>query len=110
MKWDNDTKRFMIHRLAWLTIFIGVGTFLVLLLPFPFDLISVAGLFFLITFLRGRDEMRTFGGTSGIKNLFGSSSSTSGNQNSPLKYYCMNCGKEHKKIACPKCGSKIKRI
>lgn len=106
MKWDNDTKRFMIHRLAWLTIFIGVGTFLVLLLPFPFDLISVAGLFFLITFLRGRDEMRTFGGTSGIKNLFGSSSSTSGNQNSPLKYYCMNWEKNIKRLHVPNAALK----
>jgi DNA-directed RNA polymerase subunit RPC12/RpoP len=28
----------------------------------------------------------------------------------PIKYYCVNCGNEHKEIACPKCGSKIKRV
>ena len=24
----------------------------------------------------------------------------------PVKYYCMECGNEHREIACPKCGSK----
>jgi hypothetical protein len=101
----------MIHRLKWLSIFIGIGIVLVFLLPFPFDLISIAGLFVLVTFLRGRSEKRRFGGRSGIRDLFGSlSSSTSVDESSPLKYYCMNCGKEHREIACPNCGSKIKRI
>jgi hypothetical protein len=27
-----------------------------------------------------------------------------------IKYYCMSCGKEHKEIACPNCGSKMKRV
>jgi rRNA maturation endonuclease Nob1 len=54
--------------------------------------------------------MKRFGGTSGIRDLFGSfSSSMSSNQSRPLRYYCMNCGKEHNEIACPNCGSKAKR-
>ena len=28
----------------------------------------------------------------------------------PIKYYCMSCGNEHKETACPKCGSKMKKI
>jgi rubrerythrin len=28
---------------------------------------------------------------------------------SPIKFYCMNCGYEHRKNACPKCGSKAVR-
>ena len=28
----------------------------------------------------------------------------------PIKFYCMNCGKEHGKIACPKCRSKAVRV
>jgi DNA-directed RNA polymerase subunit RPC12/RpoP len=44
----------------------------------------------------------------GIKHSFDSlSTSTSSNQNSPIKYYCMSCGKEHKEIECPNCGSKM---
>lgn len=27
-----------------------------------------------------------------------------------LKYYCMACGTQHKEAACPKCGSKMKRV
>jgi hypothetical protein len=89
----------------------GSGIVLVSLLPFPFDLISIAGLFVLMTYLRGMREMKRFGGTGGIRDLFGSfSSSMSSNQSRPLRYYCMNCGKEHNEITCPNCGSKAKRV
>jgi hypothetical protein len=89
----------------------GIGIILVFLLPFPFDFISIAGLFVLMTYLRSKSEMNRFGDMDGIRNLFGSfSSSLSDNQSRMLKYYCMNCGKEHKKIACPDCGSKMKRV
>jgi len=89
----------------------GSGIILVFLLPFPFDFISVAGLFVLMTYLRGMREMKRFGRPGGIRDLFGSfSSSMSGNQSRPLKYYCMGCGKEHREIVCPNCGSKAKRV
>ena len=110
MNLDNNTKRFIIHRLMWLLIFMGSGIVLVFLLPFPFDLISIAGLFVLMTYLRGMREMKRFGGTGGIRDLFGSLSSAFYDQYRPLKYYCMGCGKEHKEIACPNCGSKMKRV
>jgi Zn finger protein HypA/HybF involved in hydrogenase expression len=29
---------------------------------------------------------------------------------SPIKFYCMNCGYEHRENACPKCGSKAVRV
>src|ERR671918_264965 len=111
MNLDGNTKRFIIHRLMWLLIFMGSGIVLVFLLPFPFDLISIAGLFVLMTYLRRMREMKRFGGTGGIRDLFGSfSSSMSGSQSRPLRYYCMNCGKEHNEITCPDCGSKAKRV
>ena len=28
---------------------------------------------------------------------------------SPIKFYCMNCGYEHRENACPKCSSKAVR-
>jgi rubrerythrin len=28
---------------------------------------------------------------------------------SPVKFYCMNCGYEHRENACPKCSSKAVR-
>jgi hypothetical protein len=112
MKIDDDTKRFITHRLKWSVIYVGIGIVLFLILPFPYDFASVLSLFVLINFLRGRRILKRYGGTGGIKDLFGSlSSSMSRNyQSRPLKYYCMNCGKEHNEIACPDCGSKMTRV
>ena len=109
---DSDTKHFIINRLKWLGLYFGIGLILVLLLPFPYDFFSVLVLFVLINFLRGRSILKKYGGTGGIRDLFDSlSSSVSRNdQSRPLKYFCMNCGKEHREIACPICGSKMKRI
>ena len=49
--------------------------------------------------------MRMGGGMSGPM----SSSSSMFGDNS-LKYYCMSCGTQHKQAACPRCGSKMKRV
>jgi hypothetical protein len=112
MNIDDDTKRFIIHRLKWSIIYVGIGVVLVLVLPFPYDLGSVLGLFILINFLRGRRILKRYGGIGGIRDLFSSLSSSmpANSQSSPLKYYCMSCGKEHNEIACPNCGSKMKRV
>jgi hypothetical protein len=112
MNIDDDTKRFLIDRLKWFGLYMGIGLILIILLPFPYDFISVLGLFILINFWRGRSLIKRYGGISGIKEMFGSlSSSKAGNdQHVPLKYYCMSCGKEHKEIACSNCGSKMKRV
>jgi len=110
---DNNTKRFTIDRLKWLGIYLSIGLVLVFLLPFPYDFISVFGLFILVNLFRTRSLMKRHGVgmRDGIKELFGSLSSyLSGNQSRPLKYYCISCGREHNKIACPNCGSKMKRI
>jgi hypothetical protein len=112
LNFDSDTKRFLIHRLKWLGLYFGIGLVLVLLLPFPYDFFSVLGLFVLINFLRGQGILKKHGGTGGIRDLFGSlsSSMSANNQSRPLRYYCMNCGREHREIACPDCGSKMKRV
>jgi hypothetical protein len=109
---DDDTKRFIFRRLKWSILYVGIGIVLVLVLPFPYDLVSVLGLFVLINFLRGRRILKRYGRIGGLRGLLGSlsSSMSASNQSSPLKYYCMNCGNEHKKIACPNCGSKVKRV
>jgi rRNA maturation endonuclease Nob1 len=55
--------------------------------------------------------MRKYLGGKDIGSLFGSfPSSMTGKQPRPLKYYCMNCGNQHNEIACPNCGSKMKRV
>lgn len=112
MNIDDDTKRFFIRRLKWVLLYLGISLILVLVLPAPYDLISVFGLYVLVNFLRVKGIIKGYGGPGGIKGLFGSMfPSTSGNDRSrPLTYYCMNCGKEHREIACPNCGSKMKRV
>ena len=112
MNHDDNAKRYFIRQLKWSVIYVGIGIVLVLVLPFPYDLASVLGLFILINFLRGRSILKRYGGTGGIKDLFGSlpSSMYRNDQSRPLKYYCMNCGSEHRETACPSCGSKMKRV
>jgi hypothetical protein len=107
MKNNDDTKRFLIHRLTWLAIYMGISLTLIYLLPFPYDFISVLGLLVLINILRAH------GGIKGIRDMFGSVSHPTSNSSHPyssLRYYCMSCGKEHRDITCPYCGSKMKRI
>jgi rubrerythrin len=53
--------------------------------------------------------IKRMGGMGGGGATFGSMFGSSQNSSS-LKYYCMNCGTQHKQIACPKCGSKMKRV
>ena len=107
MKIDDDTKLFFIRRIKWIVLYLGISLILVLILPAPYDLVSVFGLYIFVRF-RGINK-----GTGGIKDLFGllfpSVSGTIQNE-SQLKYYCMNCGKDHREIKCTKCGSKMKRI
>jgi hypothetical protein len=112
MNIDDDTKRFIFRRLKWSIIYVGIGLVLVLVLPFPYDLASVLGLFFLINFLRGRRILKRYGGIGGIRSLFSSLSSSmpASNKSTTLKYCCMSCGKEHREIECPSCGSKMKRV
>ena len=108
--YSND-KQFLIYKLKWMGIYIAMGAAIALILPFPVSLFVALGAFVLLNFIRTRRMLKRAG--VDIKGLFRSlSSSTSmgGVQYSPIKYYCMSCGKEHKEIACPNCGSKMKRV
>jgi hypothetical protein len=114
MNIDDDSKRFIIHRIKWLGIYMGISLILLYLLPFPHDFISVLGLLVLVNYLRARRSIiKRYGGMDRIKGMFGSISSPmadNDHQHRPLTYYCMSCGKEHNEIACPNCGSKMKRV
>jgi hypothetical protein len=54
--------------------------------------------------------MKRSGSVGGLRDMLGSFSSAFNDGYRPLRYYCMSCGKEHRKIACPNCSSKMKRI
>jgi hypothetical protein len=115
MNIDDDTKRFIYHRLMWLGLYMGISFILLFVLPFPYDFISVLSLLVLVNYLRARrDIIRRHGGIDRIKGMFGSVSppvaDSNNHQYRPLRYYCMNCGKEHNEVTCPNCGSKMKRV
>ncbi|MGI8833137.1 MAG: hypothetical protein ACR2IS_10935 [Nitrososphaeraceae archaeon] len=82
MNIDDVTNRFIIYRLKWFGLYLCIGLVLVFLLPFPYDFVSVLGLFILISFFRTRSMMKRHGRTGELRDQFGfPSSSMSGNDN-----------------------------
>jgi Na+/H+ antiporter NhaD/arsenite permease-like protein len=107
----NNDKQFLMYQLKWMGIYVGIGFAISLVLPFPISLVGALGAFLLLNFIRTRRMLKKSG--IDMKGLFRSLSSASSSSvygYNPLKYYCMSCGKEHKEIACPNCGSKMKRV
>ena len=101
MSYNN--KQFLMNQMIWIGISIGISLTISMLVPFPVSLVAIIGIFILLNFYMRKRMMRKMGG-----GMFGSMSSIFG-ENS-LKYYCMSCGTKHREAACPKCGSKMKRI
>jgi hypothetical protein len=99
---DSNNKQFLTNQLVWMGIFIGISLTLSLLIPFPISIVAIIGTFLLLNFYLRRRMIARMGGMTGMF----SPTSTYGS----MKYYCMSCGTQHKKIACPKCGSRMKRI
>ena len=95
MNIDDNTKRFIINRLKWLGFYKGVSFILLLLLPSPYDFISVLGLLILVNYLRTRSITKRYGGMGRVKDMLDSISSPMSSNNQGLKYYCIGCGKEH---------------
>ena len=96
-----------------MVIYLGIGAVVSLLLPFPYALGVMLIVIFLGNIIRAEIRLRK-AGLGGIKGRykslsssgFGHNSSNSSNLYNPIKYYCLNCGKEHNQFACPNCGSK----
>jgi hypothetical protein len=106
----------------WLIVYFGIGLITSLILPFPISFAVALLIFFLLNAIRKDIALRRQG-VGGMRGLYKSmSSSCGGNSNSsvfgggggfgysPIKFYCMNCGYEHRKDVCPKCGSKAVRV
>ena len=108
---NNNNKQFIINQLMWLGISLGISIVISMLVPFPISLVTIIGVFILLNlYIRKRMMKRMgIGGGGGI-GMFGSLSSSTMFGDGSLKYYCMTCGTPHKQIACPKCGSKMKRV
>jgi hypothetical protein len=115
-KYDNNNEnQIRDNYLTWLFVYMSIGLVIALVLPFPISVGVLLLVLFLVNMVRTEIALRK-AGIGGIKGLYKSYSSLGfrhGTRNglvyTPLKFYCMNCGHEHKKIACPKCGSKAVR-
>lgn len=101
----NNKKQFLLNQLVWLGISFGISLTISFLLPFPISLAVIFGVFILLNMYMRRIMIKRM-------NAIGGSMSTMLNDSnaSLLKYYCMVCGTQHKEAACPKCGSKMKRV
>ena len=98
-----DDQEYLSQHLLWIGISIGIVFAILSYLPFPFSIpIAIASFFFIIFYIRKKVVKRI---NSRVR-MFGSSNNT----NQSLNYYCMTCGTKHNDAACPRCGSKMKRV
>ena len=108
MSINNNNKQFLVNQIVWIGISFSISLAVSFVLPFPVSLVAIFGVFILLNMYMRRVMIKRIGSMGGgatFGSMFGA------NQNSSsLKYYCMSCGTEHRQIACPKCGSKMKRI
>jgi hypothetical protein len=122
---DSNDKQLALNELKWMTVYLVAAFVIMLLLPFPADLVIALLAFLALSWYKRNLLLRKSNiPNSGIKDtsfdlkkikefykslFFNISHSTDYGQDR-IKYYCMKCGNEHREIACPKCGSKMKRI
>jgi len=88
----------------WIGIYFGIAVVVSLFIPFPYSFIVLIGIIMALAMYRRRQVFRQTGGTPGSffgGGMFG--------QQKGISYYCMNCGTKHNQIACPNCGSKLKK-
>ena len=99
----SNNRDFLSQQLMWIGISLVISLAISFIVPFPYSLPIIIGVFILLSFYVRQRAMKRMGmsGTS----MFGGY-----NSGSTLSYYCMNCGTKHNQVACPKCGSKMKRV
>jgi hypothetical protein len=113
---DLGKKQHILNELKWTAIYFLAASVFIILLPFPADLVLALLSFLVLSWYRRYLLSKKFGmknpestmtgfGFKEIKELYKSnvSNSTEYDQ-SKVKYYCMNCGYEHREIACPEYG------
>jgi hypothetical protein len=118
---NSNRQQIQTNYWVWLAAYLVIGLAASFLVPFPLSFGIALLVYFALNAVRMHIALKKQGMTGGIKDLYKSMSSSLGsswNNNSggigmgysPIKFYCMNCGYEHKESACPKCGSKAVRV
>ncbi|MER5176086.1 MAG: hypothetical protein ABJB73_09980 [Candidatus Nitrosocosmicus sp.] len=106
------------NYLTWLLVYIGIGFAISFTIPFPISLGVLLLVFILLNIYRTDIALKKQG-RGGIKGMYKSMLSRASQSSglgatgfgyNSIKFYCMNCGYEHKNDACPKCGSKTVKV
>jgi predicted RNA-binding Zn-ribbon protein involved in translation (DUF1610 family) len=88
--------------MKWLGIYFAIAVTISILVPFPYSLLILIGVIMGLAYYRRKKLMQKMGATSG--SFFGGVFGQKG-----VDYYCLNCGTKHNQLACPNCGSKMKK-
>ena len=122
---NNNNNQIQSNSWIWLIAYVAIGLAISFVVPFPISFVMALLVFFLLNAVRMHIALKRQGVVGAIKELYKSVSTSfdgdSRNNNSgrlggdslayhPIKFYCMNCGYEHRENACPKCGSKAVRL
>ena len=97
----SNNRDFLLQQLMWIGISLGISLAISIFVPFPYSLAIIMAVFILLSFYMRKRALRRMGISGTTTTMFG---------NSSLNYYCMSCGTKHNQAACPKCGSKMKRV
>jgi hypothetical protein len=114
----NGSIRFFGTLLTWMGISLAISLAISFILPFPWSLAVIIGIFLLLDFYlirKANRRMRNGHSESSVidslSSLFRSDYDDDNRAaNGGLKYYCISCGVRHKQVSCPKCSSKLKKI
>jgi hypothetical protein len=98
---NTDSRRFLIETLKWLGIYFAIAVTISILVPFPYSLLILIGVIMGLAYYRRKRYMRKMGASG---SFFGGMMGQKG-----IDYYCLSCGTKHNQMACPKCGSKMKK-
>ena len=117
---NNNNKQIQTNYWVWLAAYLVIGLAISFVVPFPLSFGIALLVYFALNVARMHIAVKRQGMPGGIKDLYKSMSSSLGSSwsnsasagmgYSPIKYYCMNCGYEHRENSCPKCGSKAVRV
>ena len=97
---DSGTKRFLVQQLMWIGVSFAISIAISLVVPFPYSLPVIIGLFIMVGYYVRKRQLRAGGG-----GIFGPMQQYGGG----VDYYCMACGAKHNQAACPRCGSRMKK-
>lgn len=105
---SSITKQFFINQVVWIGISFSISIGISMLVPFLISLLAIVGTFLLLNFYLRKRMITRYGIIRGT--VQGGMYSPIAADGGSLRYYCIGCGVTHKHIACPKCGSKMKKV